>query len=111
MIRKLAVVAGLLLVPSVASAQAVVTSITDAALVAGITAARQAYCAAQPATDEDGKPKACPITTNSAYMQMVVEQAAASYARQFSAAEQAKAVFLQTLSPTKRAAVEAELAK
>ena len=51
-------------------------TITDPALVAGITSAREAYNASLP---EDG----VPLDTNEAYVQFVMSRAAESYAKQY----------------------------
>ena len=63
--------------------------ITDAAHLAGITSAREAYNASLPetVTDEEGNETANPdiLATDEEYVQFVMSKAAESYANQYAA--------------------------
>lgn len=111
-----------LLMASAANAADFTVTITDVPTLAGITAARTAYCASLPptvTTDKNGvttsTPAVCDLPTDAAYFTSRMLQAAQSYAKQYDTAGTLKQQFLATLPPTKQAsvdaAVKAELAK
>ncbi len=76
-------------------------TITDAAQVAGITAAREAYNAALPdyVDEETGEATTHPDTldTDAAYVQHVVSAAAANYAARYGVTEADKEAFVTKL--------------
>lgn len=87
-------------------------TIVDAATLAGITAARTAYCASLPpvvTTDKNGvtisTPAVCDLATDNAYFVQRMLEAAQSYAKQYDTAGDKKAAFLATLSSDKQKAV------
>lgn len=86
-------------------------TIADAATLAGITAARTAYCASLPpvVTVDKGvttsTPAVCDLPTDNAYFVQRMTDAAASYAKQYDTAGAKKDAFLATLPPAKQALV------
>lgn len=93
---------------SAANAATFTVTITDPLLLAGITAARTAYCASLPPTvDNKGvsTPAVCDLSTDAAYFAQRMTDAAQSYAKQYDTAGTKKADFLATLPPAKQQAV------
>lgn len=89
-------------VASAASAASFTVTVTDANALAGITAARTAYCAAM-------APAVCDLATDAAYFNQRVQDLAATYGQQFDVTGTLKAQFLATLPKAKQDAVAAAL--